>query len=157
MAERRAVKKSAQKSTKRNTGNASTGFTAEERAAMRERVKEMKASAQRADGESDVLAKIAEMQPSDRALAERIHAIVKESAPDLSPRTWYGMPAYAKDGKVLFYFRDARKFKERYAMFGFNDNANLDDGAMWPVAFALTHLTADVEERIAELVKKAVG
>jgi uncharacterized protein YdhG (YjbR/CyaY superfamily) len=157
MAEKQATKKSEQKSTKRTTRKPSTGFSAEERAAMRERVKEMKADAQKADGERDVLGKIAEMEPSDRALAERIHAIVKDSAPELSPRTWYGMPAYAKDGKVLFYFRDARKFKERYAMFGFNDNATLDDGTMWPVAFALTALTADVEARIADLVRKAVG
>ena len=157
MAEKQAVKKTAQKSTKRTARKTSTGFTAEERAAMRERVKEMKASAEKADGERDVLAKIAEMEPSDRALAERIHAIVRDSAPDLAPRTWYGMPAYAKDGKVLFYFRDARKFKERYATFGFNDNANLDDGAMWPIGFALTKLTTDVEARIADLVKRAVS
>ena len=111
----------------------------------------------KADGESEVLAKIAAMGESDRALAERFHAIVKASAPELVPRTWYGMPAYSKDGKVLLYFRDARKFKERYATFGFNDRAQLDEGAMWPIAFALNELTPDVEATISALVKKAVS
>jgi uncharacterized protein YdhG (YjbR/CyaY superfamily) len=134
----------------------STGFTAEERAAMKERAKELK-GAGKADGESDVLEKIAEMPKSDRAMAERLHAIVKASAPDLSPRTWYGMPAYAKDGKVVCFFRPAYKFKDRYATFGFNDKANLDEGHMWPTAFALTELTAADEKRIAALVKKAVS
>ena len=136
----------------------SKGFTAEERAAMKERAKEMRANQNQADAESDVLAKIAEMQPSDRAIARRLHAIVKESAPDLSPRTWYGMPAYAnQDGKVLCFFRDARKFKTRYATFGFSDKANLDEGAMWPTDFALKELTADVEKQIRALVKQAVS
>ena len=139
----------------------SQGFTAEERAAMRERAKEVKAEARasknRAEGESDLLAKIAEMPKSDRALATRVHAIVTASAPDLSPKTWYGMPAYARNDKVVFYFQSADKFKSRYAMFGFNDTANLDDGAMWPVAFALKELTAADEAKIGALVKKAVG
>src|SRR6266480_3203615 len=135
----------------------SKGFTAEERAAMKERARELKAAASRADEERDVLAKIAEMPAPDRAMAKRLHAIIKASAPDLSPRTWYGMPAYAKDGKVLCFFQSAQKFKTRYATFGFNDAAKLDEGAMWPVAFALTKLTADDEARISALVKKAVG
>jgi len=139
------------------------GFTDEERAAMRERAREVKAEARRgskkgkADGESDVLAKIAEMKGPDRAMAKRIHAIVKASAPDLSPRTWYGMPAYAKDGNVVCFFQSAEKFKSRYATFGFNDKANLDHGAMWPTAFALKELTAAEEAKIAALVKKAVS
>ena len=135
----------------------SEGFTAEERAAMKERAKEQKAEAQKADGESAVLAKIAEMPEADRAMAERLHAIVKASAPALSPKTWYGMPAYAKDGKVVCYFQSADKFKSRYATFGFNDTASLDDGGMWPTSFALTELTAAEEARIAALVKKAVS
>src|SRR5438445_9558331 len=140
----------------------SKGFTDEERAAMKEHAQELKAAARRgsradkADGESDVLAKIAEMPEPDRIMAERLHAIIKASAPDLSPRTWYGMPAYAKDGKVVCFFRDAQKFKERYATFGFNETANLDEGAMWPVAFALKELTSTEEARISGLVKKAV-
>jgi uncharacterized protein YdhG (YjbR/CyaY superfamily) len=136
-------------------GKASKGFTAEERAAMRERARELKAD--KADGESDVLAKIAEMSKPDRVMAERVHAIVKASAPDLAPRTWYGMPAYAKGGKVVCFFQSAQKFKSRYATLGFSDKANLDGGAMWPVAFALEELTDDVEARIGALVKKAVG
>ena len=131
------------------------GFTEEERAAMRERVRELKAGD--ADGERDVLEKIGEMQEPDRAMAERVHAIVKATAPDLSPRTWYGMPAYAKGRDVICFFQPAQKFKARYATFGFNDKAKLDDGAMWPTAFALKELTAADEERIAALVKKAVG
>ena len=134
-------------------GKASTGFTAEERAAMRARAKELKAEA---DGESAVRASIAAMAPQDRAIAEGLHELIKATAPDLSPKTWYGMPAYARDGKVVCFFRNATKFKERYAMFGFNDSANLDDGSMWPVAYALTELTAAGEKRIAALVKKAV-
>jgi len=131
----------------------SKGFTAEEKAAMRETIKERKSK----DGEADLLAKIKEMPKADRQLAERIHAIVKASAPDLSPKTWYGMPAYAnKDGKVVCFFRNASKFKERYATFGFNEPANLDNGAMWPIAFALTELTPAEEKKIAALVKKAV-
>jgi uncharacterized protein YdhG (YjbR/CyaY superfamily) len=135
----------------------SKGFTTEERAAMRERARELKAATSRAEGESDVLAKIAEMPEPDRAMAERLHAIVKASAPDLSPRTWYGMPAYAKDDKVVCFFRPAHKFKDRYATFGFNDKANLDEGTMWPTAFALTELTAADEKRIGALVKKAAS
>ena len=131
------------------------GFTAEEKAAMRARAKELKAAAQ---GEEAVLSALAEMSPDDRALGERIHAIVKETAPDLTPKTWYGMPAYAnKDGKVVLFFRNAEKFKERYAMLGFNDTAAIDDGSMWPVAFALTKLTKPDETKIAGLVKKAVS
>ena len=131
------------------------GFTAEEKAAMRARAKELKAAA---EGEEAVLSALAAMSPDDRALGERIHAIVKKTAPDLTPKTWYGMPAYAnKDGKVVLYFRNAEKFKERYAMLGFNDTANLDDGSMWPVAFALTKLTKADEARIAKLLKQAVS
>ena len=148
-----------QKSAKSTTatGKASKGFTAEERAAMKERAKEQKAEAQKADGERAVLAKIAEMQGPDRAMAERLHAIIKESAPVLSPKTWYGMPAYAKEGKVVCYFTPASKFKERYATFGFNSAANLDEGNMWPTSFALKELTPAEETRIAALVKKAVS
>ena len=131
------------------------GFTAEEKAAMRARAKELKATE---DGETAVQEALAKMTPKDRALGKRIHAIVRESAPDLTPKTWYGMPAYAnKDGKVVVFFRDAAKFKERYAMLGFNDKASLDSGNMWPVAFALTELTAADEKKIATLVKKAMG
>ena len=131
------------------------GFSAEEKAAMRARAKELKAAAQ---GEEAIDAALAEMAPSDRALGKKIHAIVKENAPDLTPKTWYGMPAYAnKDGKVVVFFRDAGKFKERYAMLGFNDSASLDDGSMWPIAYALTKLTPADEKKIASLVKKAVG
>ena len=137
------------------------GFTDDERAAMKERARELKAAARaeknKADGESDVLAKIAEMPESDRVMAERLHEIVKASAPALSPKTWYGMPAYAKDGKVVCFFQSSQKFNTRYATFGFSDRANLDDGAMWPVAFALEQLTATDEARIAALVKKAVS
>ena len=136
----------------------STRFTAEERAAMKERAQELKAEARRADGEKALLAKIAEMPEPDRAMAERLHAIITASAPDLSPKTWYGMPAYAnKDGKVVCYFTAASKFKERYATLGFNDTANLDKGAMWPTSFALKELTAAEEAKIAALVKKAVS
>ena len=133
------------------------GFTAEEKAAMRERAREVKRAAGKAEAESDVLAKIAEMAEPDRAMAERLHAIVKTSAPDLSPKTWYGMPAYAKDGKIVCFFQSAQKFKARYATFGFNEKANLDDGAMWPTAFALQELTADVEAKIGELVEQAAS
>jgi uncharacterized protein YdhG (YjbR/CyaY superfamily) len=135
----------------------SKGFTAEERAAMKERAREQKAEAQKADGERAVLAKIAEMQATDRAMAERLHEIVKSSAPDLSPKTWYGMPAYARDGKVVCFFQSAEKFNSRYATFGFNDEANLDEGTMWPTAFALKKLTASDEKKIGALVKKAVS
>jgi uncharacterized protein YdhG (YjbR/CyaY superfamily) len=162
MAERQSAKtkKSTRKSTNPTRGKAADGFTAEEKAAMRERAREAKAAARRgfgADGESDVLAKIAEMSGKDRAMAERVHAIVTAAAPDLSPRTWYGMPAYAKDGNVVCYFQDAAKFKSRYATLGFSDKANLDDGAAWPVAYALMEWTTEVEERIRELVKRAVS
>jgi uncharacterized protein YdhG (YjbR/CyaY superfamily) len=156
--------KDTQKSAKGTTATDKTSgrFTAEERAAMKERAKELKAAARRgpragkADGERTVLAKIAELPEPDRAMAERLHAIIKASAPALSPKTWYGMPAYAKDGKVVCYFTAASKFNERYATFGFNDAANLDDGTMWPTSFALTELTPDDEARIGALVKKAV-
>src|SRR4051794_38320889 len=162
MAERKAAKKARQPSVKRTSGKASKGFTDEERAAMRERAQELKADARRrpragkADGESDVLAKIAEMPEPDRVMAERLHALIKASAPGLSPRTWYGMPAYAKDGKVVCFFQSAQKFKSRYATVGFSDNANLDEGAMWPTSFALKKLTAAEEKKIGALVKKAV-
>ena len=155
------TQKSAKSSTA--TSKASKVWTNEERAAMQERAKEQKAAARRgpraadADGESDVLAKIAAMPDSDRALAERIHALVLASAPTLTPKTWYGMPAYAKDGKVICHFVSADKFKSRYATFGFSDDANLDEGSMWPTSFALTKLTAADEAKIAALVKKAVS
>jgi uncharacterized protein YdhG (YjbR/CyaY superfamily) len=158
-----SAKKVTQKPAKSTTpsGKKSKGFTAEERAAMKERARELKAEARanksRADGESDVLAKIAEMQGPDRAMAKRLHAIVKASAPALSPKTWYGMPAYAKDGKVVCYFQSAQKFNSRYATFGFSDEANIDEGAMWPTSFALKELTAADEARIGALVKKAVS
>jgi uncharacterized protein YdhG (YjbR/CyaY superfamily) len=141
------------KTAKKNTR--SDGFTAEERAAMKERSRELKARGEKADGESDVLAKIAEMRDSDRVMAERLHALVKATAPALSPRTWYGMPAYAKDGNVVCFFQSAHKFKTRYATLGFSDKANLDEGTMWPVAFALKELAADNEVRIGALVKNA--
>jgi uncharacterized protein YdhG (YjbR/CyaY superfamily) len=151
-----------QKAAKRSTakGKASSGFTAEERAAMKEHVQELKAEARRvnkADAEAAVLAKIAEMPERDRAMGERLHAIIRASAPVLSPKLWYGMPAYAKDGKVVCFFQSADKFKSRYATFGFNDDANLDEGAMWPTSFALTELTAAGEAKIRALVKKAVS
>jgi Domain of unknown function (DU1801). len=143
------------------TKKKSTGFTDEEQAAMKNRAQELKAEARadkdKADGESAVLAAIAAMQEPDRAMAKRLHAIIKASAPALSPKTWYGMPAYAKDGKVVCFFQSAQKFKTRYATFGFSDTANLDEGAMWPVAFALKELTAAEEARIGALVKKAVS
>ena len=156
-------KKDTQKSAKSTTaiGKTFEGFTDEERAAMKERAQELKAEARankdKADGESAVLAKIAEMPEPDRAMGERLHAIIKASAPALSPRLWYGMPAYAKDGKVVCFFQSAQKFKARYATFGFSDEANLDEGAMWPTAFALKELTAAEEARISTLVKKAVS
>jgi uncharacterized protein YdhG (YjbR/CyaY superfamily) len=161
MSAKRATQKSAKSATA--SSKKSKGFTDEERAAMKERAQELKAAARRgpradkADGESAVLAKIAEMPEPDRAMAERLHAIIKASAPALSPRTWYGMPAYAKDGKVVCYFQSAQKFKTRYATFGFSDKADLDEGAMWPTSFALTELTATEEARISALVKKAVS
>jgi uncharacterized protein YdhG (YjbR/CyaY superfamily) len=135
----------------------SEGFTAEEREAMRERAREQKAEAHRADGERAVLAKIAEMPQPDRAMAERLHEIVKASAPELSPKTWYGMPAYAKDGKVVCFFQSAKKFNSRYATFGFSDKANLDEGAMWATSFALKELTDTEEAKLGALVKRAVS
>ena len=157
MAERKPAKKDTQKSARRTTAinKKFKGFTDEERAAMKERVQELKADT--AEGESAVLAKIAAMPEPDRALAKRLHAIVKASAPALSPTTWYGMPAYAKDGKVVCFFQSAQKFKTRYATFGFSDKANLDEGALWPVAFALKGLTATEAPRISALVRKAVS
>ncbi len=159
--------KDTQKSAKSTTAvdKTSKGFTDEERAAMKERAQELKAEARRgpraqkekADGERDVLAKIAEMPEPDRVMAERLHAIIQASGPGLSPKTWYGMPAYAKDGKVVCYFQSAQKFKSRYATFGFNDSANLDEGAMWPTSFALKELTPAEEARIGALVRKAVS
>jgi hypothetical protein len=163
MAERKRAKKGAKQSATSATKKDTTpvGFTNEERTAMKERAKELKAAARsgpradKADGESAVLARIAEMPEPDRAMGERLHAIIKSSAPALSPRLWYGMPAYAKDGNVVCFFQAAQKFKTRYSTFGFSDKANLDKGAMWPTAFALTELTAADEARIAALVKKA--
>jgi uncharacterized protein YdhG (YjbR/CyaY superfamily) len=154
-----SAKKATQKSAKSTTtiNKKSKGFTDEERAAMKERAQELKAEARKADGESAVLAKIAEMQGRDRAMAKRLHAIIKASAPALSPKTWYGMPAYAKDGKVVCFFQSAQKFNSRYATFGFSDEASLDNGAMWPTSFALKDLTAAEEAKIAALVKKAVS
>jgi uncharacterized protein YdhG (YjbR/CyaY superfamily) len=146
------TKKGGQQSAKRTTKK--EGFTTEERAAMRARARELK---DKTDGESAVRAAIAAMAPPDRAIAKRLHELIKATAPDLTPKTWYGMPAYAKDGKVVCFFRNAGKFKERYAMFGFNDSAKLDEGSVWPVAFAVKELTAADETRIGALVKKAVG
>jgi uncharacterized protein YdhG (YjbR/CyaY superfamily) len=143
-----STKKAKQQSAKKE------GFTAEEKAAMKARARELKT---KEDGETAVRAAIAAMSPKDRAIAKRLHELIKAAAPDLSPKTWYGMPAYAKDGKVVCFFRDAAKFKERYAMFGFNDTAKLDEGSMWPVAFALPKLTAADEAKIRKLVKRAVG
>jgi uncharacterized protein YdhG (YjbR/CyaY superfamily) len=162
MDETKTAKKSSQKPAKSSTTK-DKRFTDEERAAMRERAQELKAAGRRgpragkADGESDVLAKIAEMPESDRAMAERLHAIIKATAPALSPRTWYGMPAYAKDGNVVCFFQSSQKFKTRYATLGFSGKANLDEGAMWPTAFALKELTAAEEARISTLVKRAVS
>ena len=160
-----SLKKDTQKSAKSTTATRKKveGFTDEERVAMKERLQELKAAARRgpradkADGESAVLAKIAELPEPDRSMARRLHAIIKASAPALSPKLWYGMPAYAKDGKVVCFFQSAAKFKARYATFGFSDQASLDDGAMWPTAFALKALTASEEARICALVKKAVS
>jgi uncharacterized protein YdhG (YjbR/CyaY superfamily) len=161
MSPKKETRKSAKSTTA--TDEKSKGFSDEERAAMKERAQELKAEARRgprakkADGESDVLAKIAEMPEPDRAMAKRLHAIIKASAPTLSPKTWYGMPAYAKDGKVVCFFQSAQKFKARYATFGFSDEANLDEGAMWPTSFALKELSAAEEKNIVTLVKRAVS
>jgi uncharacterized protein YdhG (YjbR/CyaY superfamily) len=158
MAERKPATKGTKKSAKSTTGKASGGLTSEERAALRETIAERRAAGGKAEGESALLAKIAEMPASDRAIAKRIHAIIKASAPTLAPKTWYSMPAYAnKDGKVVCFFQSAAKFKSRYATLGFSDPANLDEGAMWPTAFALKELTAADEARIGALVKKAVS
>jgi uncharacterized protein YdhG (YjbR/CyaY superfamily) len=153
MAQAKSAGKGTKRSAKRTGGKASKGLTAEEKAAMRETIRERKSPG----GEKEVLAKIAEMRGSDRAMAERLHAVVKDRAPELSPRTWYGMPAYAKDGKVVCFFQSAEKFKSRYATFGFSDKAKLDQGAMWPTSFALKELTAATEKKIGALVKKAVS
>jgi hypothetical protein len=159
MAERKPAKKATQTSTKRTsvTGKAYKGFTDEEKAAMRDRVKEMKAGAEKADDESAVLEKIDTMPSPDRAMGKRLHAIIKASAPGLAPKLWYGMPAYAKDGKIVCHFQSAQKFSTRYATLGFSDEANLDEGGLWPVAFALKELTAAEEARIGALVRKAVS
>jgi uncharacterized protein YdhG (YjbR/CyaY superfamily) len=159
MAEKKPAKKSTQTSSKRTTakGKGSDGFTAEERAAMRERSRELKQAKNKEEAERDVLAKIAEMPKADRVMAERLHAIVKATAPALSPKTWYGMPAYAKDDKIVCFFQSAQKFNARYATFGFNDSANLDEGVMWPTSFALMKLTAAEEAKIRALVKKAAS
>jgi uncharacterized protein YdhG (YjbR/CyaY superfamily) len=154
---RSTPKKTTQASASRTTGKQSQGFTPEERAAMRERARELKAEANKAAGEADLLAKIAEMPEAERAMATRLHEIIKANAPALAPKTWYGMPAYARDEKVVCFFQSAQKFNARYATFGFNDTANLDEGVLWPVAFALKALTPEVEARIAALVKKAVS
>lgn len=157
MAAKKSVKKAATTARSTASTKAGGGFTAEERSAMRERVRELKsARAGEADGASEVLAKIAAMAPADRAMGERVHAVVMAAAPSLVPRLWYGMPAYAKDGKVVCFFQDAKKFKSRYATLGFSDSAALDDGEMWPTAFALRDLTAAAEARITALVKRAV-
>ncbi len=142
---------------KQKPGKRYEGFSKEERAAMNERVKEQKLAAEKADGESELLAKIAEMPANDRALAERLHSIVKANAPALTSKTWYGMPAYAKDGDLVFFFKGAYKFKARYATLGFSDKANLDDGAIWPTEYALTKLTSAEEARVAALIKKAIS
>ncbi len=152
-----SAKKATQKSAKRTAGKTSKGFTAEERAAMKERAKELKAAANREEGEKAVLAAIAKMPKPDRDPGKRLHALIKASAPTLSPKTWYGMPAYARDGKVVCFFQSAHKFKSRYATFGFTDEANLDQGAMWPTSFALKELTTAEEAKIGKLVKKAVS
>jgi uncharacterized protein YdhG (YjbR/CyaY superfamily) len=165
MAERNTATKSTRGPAEGTTtrGKSSEGFTAEERAAVTEHARELQTAARRgsrateANGESDVLEKIAEMPGPDRVIAERIHAIIKDTAPDLAPRTWYGMPAYARDGKVVCFFQPAGKFKARYATLGFSDKADLDEGSMWPVTYALTELTADDEAKIAALVKQAVS
>jgi hypothetical protein len=159
MAERKPAKKGSQKSAKSSSAvkKRYEGFSAEEKAAMQDRVQEMKARADKADGESEVLAKIAEMPASDRAMGKRLHAVIKAAAPSLSPRLWYGMPAYARDGKVVCFFQGAHKFKTRYAELGFSDAARLDEGALWPVAYALKDLTASAEARIGALVKQAVS
>ena len=157
MAKEKPAKKTTANSAKTTTGGASKGFTAEERAAMRERVKELKSSAGKAEEEAAVVDKIAAMAAPDRALGERIHSIIKSSAPELSAKLWYGMPAYALEGQIVCFFQDAQKFKARYATLGFSDKAKLDEGKMWPTSFALKELTAADEARIVALVRKAIG
>jgi uncharacterized protein YdhG (YjbR/CyaY superfamily) len=159
MATKKATRKATKQPAKRSSAGTkgSAGFTAEERYAMKERARELKAEAGKANGEADLLAKIADMKQPDRGIAERLHALVKTTAPQLSPRTWYGMPAYAKDGAVLCFFQSGQKFKTRYATFGFSDKAALDDGALWPTGFALKEWNADVEARIRALLKQAIG
>jgi hypothetical protein len=159
MADRKPAKKGTKNRAKSTSATQKRyeGFTAEEKAAMQDRVQEMKARSDKADGESEVLAKIAEMPASDRAMGKRLHAVIKAAAPSLSPRLWYGMPAYARDGKVVCFFQGAHKFKTRYAELGFSDAAKLDEGALWPVAYAVKELTAAEEARIGALVKKAVS
>jgi uncharacterized protein YdhG (YjbR/CyaY superfamily) len=156
-----AEQRQTNKVSRRSTSKPSKGFTAEERAAMKERAREVKSAGRtgsgKADGESEVLAKIAEMPEADRELAGKVHAVVRATAPELEPRTWYGMPAYAKEGKVLCFFRNASKFKTRYATFGFSDKANLDEGAMWPTDFAVKEVNGEVEKRIGQLLKKALS
>ena len=156
MAERTPAKKGSPRSP-RESAAATSKFSAEERAAMRERARELKAEAARADGETELLAAIAKMEQPDRGIAERIHALIRSAAPDLAPKTWYGMPAYAKDGNVICFFQNAGKFKARYQTLGFTDRARLDEGAMWPTTFALSELTQAEEARVVELVKRAVG
>jgi uncharacterized protein YdhG (YjbR/CyaY superfamily) len=153
-----SAKKAAKKPAKNSqTSTTSKGFTADEKAAMKERAKELKAEAEKADGESALLAKVAEMPPADRAMAKRIHALIKATVPELSPKTWYGMPAYARDGKIVCFFQSADKFKARYATFGFSDEAKLDDGAMWATSWALKELTPADEARLGALVRRALG
>jgi uncharacterized protein YdhG (YjbR/CyaY superfamily) len=158
MAERKPANKGTQQSAKRTSaiGSASKGFTDDERAAMKERARELKAEAAKADGETELLAAIAKMQEPDRAMAKKLHALIKAAAPALAPKTWYGMPAYTKDGNVICFFKNAGKFKARYHTLGFSDRANLDDGGMWPSEYALMKLTATEEAKITALVKKAV-
>jgi uncharacterized protein YdhG (YjbR/CyaY superfamily) len=155
MAEKKTATKSTRTTAKR-TSTSSKGFTAAERAAMKERAKELKAEAAKADGEKALLEKVAEMKGTDKAMAKRLHAVITAAAPSLTPKTWYGMPAYAKDGKILCFFQSAEKFDARYATFGFSDEANIDQGAMWPTSWALKELTAAEEKKIVALVKKAV-
>jgi len=159
MAERKPAKRAAQQSAKRTSANGKTskGFSAEEKAAMKERARELKAEAAKADGETELLAAIAKMQEPDRTMAKNLHSLIKAAAPALAPKTWYGMPAYTKDGNIICFFQNAGKFKARYQTLGFTDKAKLDDGAMWPNSYALTKLTADDEARIRALVKKAVS
>ena len=159
MAPTKTATKTKPKSAKRTSTNssASQGFSADEKAAMRERARELKAEAAKADGETELLAAIAKMQEPDRAMAKKLHALIKAAAPVLAPKTWYGMPAYAKDGNIICYFQNAGKFKVRYQTLGFSDKAKIDDGAMWPIQYALSKLTATEEAKITALVKKAVG